>query len=85
MKYWILAKLRLKLLPNHCKDNLKVLVGGQFPVHNFKKIFLLFVGSQIGKYLEYKEGLLMQIESFPLRKPNRKDEAKIFTGNGRKR
>ena len=62
-------------------DNLKVLVGGSFPVHNFKKIFLLFAGDEMDKYIEYKEGVLEQIESFPLRKPNRKEEARLFIEN----
>lgn len=62
-------------------DNLKVLVGGRFPVQNLKKVFLLFEGGQMDKYEEYKEGLLEQIESFPSRKPNRKEEAKFFEEN----
>ena len=62
-------------------DNLKVLVGGKFPVHTLKKIFLLKKGNQIERYLEYKKGFEEQIESFSIRKPNRKDEAKIFMDN----
>ncbi len=62
-------------------DNLKVLVGGRFPVQNFKKIFLLFEGDQMDKYEEYKQGLLEQIDSFPIRKPNRKEEARFFVEN----
>ncbi len=62
-------------------NNLKVLVGGHFPVHNLKKIFLLFEGDQMVKYEEYKQGLIEQIESFPLRKPDRKFEARLFLEN----
>ncbi|MUH36542.1 hypothetical protein D9O36_11880 [Zobellia amurskyensis] len=63
------------------ENNLKVLVGGQFPIQTFKKIFLLKKGNQIARYLEYKQGLRKQIESFSIRKPNRKDEAKMFKEN----
>ncbi len=63
------------------ENNLKVLVGGHFPVQNLKKIFLLFEGDQMVKYEEYKQGLIEQIESFPKRKPSRKDEARFFIEN----
>ena len=63
------------------ENNLKVLVGGKFPVQTFKKIFLLHKGNQRERYFEYKEGIQKQIERFSIRKPQRKDEAKTFMDN----
>jgi len=62
-------------------DNLKSNVGSKFPVENFKKIFLLFIGGQMERYKEYKEGLESQIKSLPERKPEKKEEAKIYLEN----
>ena len=63
------------------ESNLKVLVGSLFPVNNFKKMFLLYKGKEINRYTEYKEGLYEQLVSFPIRKPQRKEEAKYFIEN----
>lgn len=62
-------------------DNLKVSVGGKFPVMQLKKMYLLYKGGQIKRYNEYKEGLFSQIESLPERKPQRKEEARIYLNN----
>jgi len=63
------------------QDNLKVNTGGLFPVQTFKKIYLLYLGGHIERYQEYKEGLYEQLISFPIRKPEKKEEAKIFLNN----
>ncbi|MFT6320282.1 MAG: hypothetical protein ACJAT4_001205 [Granulosicoccus sp.] len=63
------------------EKNLKVMVGSRFPVMTLKKMFLLHVGNQMERYNEYKEGLFKQIESFPIRKPKRAEEAKLFMKN----
>lgn len=63
------------------QDSLRVVVGGRFPVMQFKKIFLLYIGGQKERYEEYKVGLEEQIKSLPQRKPEKKDDAKIYLEN----
>lgn len=62
-------------------DNLKSNVGSKFPVENLKKIFLLFIGGQMERYQEYKTGLEAQLISLPERKPEKKEEAKMYLDN----
>lgn len=59
----------------------KVLVSGSFPVHIFKKIFLLFKGGKMDRYQEYKKGLKTLIKSYPEINPRDKDRVPIFTNN----
>lgn len=62
-------------------NSLNVMVGGNFPVMQFKKLFILYIGGQMERYYEYKVGLKEQIESLPLRKPAKSEEAKIYLEN----
>jgi len=62
-------------------DNLKVMVGGNFPVQTFKKMFILFIGGQMERYTEYKLGLEEQLKSLPLRKPEKSEDTKIYLEN----
>lgn len=45
------------------KNNSKVLVGGQYPVQFYKKMFILHKGGQLKRYQEYKEGTLNLINT----------------------
>ncbi|MCA0365329.1 MAG: hypothetical protein LCH67_14905 [Bacteroidetes bacterium] len=55
-----------------------ILVGGQYPVHMMKKIFLLFQGNQMNRYEEYKLGLKKSIDSFGDQYPDEKDEEPLL-------
>jgi hypothetical protein len=48
---------------NDFKNNSKVLVGGQYPVQFYKKMFILHKGGQLKRYQEYKEGTLNLINT----------------------
>lgn len=71
-----------KFISNYSfESNNKINTGGLFPVQTFKKIFLLYIGGQKERYEEYKVGLEEQIKSLPQRKPEKKDDAKIYLEN----
>jgi hypothetical protein len=71
-----------KFISNYSfENNLKFNTGGQFPIQTFKKIFILFVGGQMDRYLEYKLGLESQLNSLPLRKPEKKQDAIKYLEN----
>lgn len=53
----------------------EVNVGGQFPVHLFKKMAILKWGNQEGKYLEYKEGTDELIKKYAIKKPEKYKES----------
>ncbi|HLO45392.1 MAG TPA: hypothetical protein VK175_13735 [Leadbetterella sp.] len=55
-----------------------ILVGGQYPVHMMKKIFLLFQGNQMNRYEEYKLGLKKSIDSFADQYPDEKEEEPLL-------
>lgn len=59
----------------------EIMVGSKFPIHIFKKVFLLYQGGQINRYKEYKRELKTQIDSFVKSKPERKEEAKAYIDN----
>lgn len=58
-----------------------ILVGGKFPTQMFKKLFLLKKGNSHLKFEEYRTKFEEQLTSFPDRKPNRKDDYRLFLGN----
>lgn len=60
------------------KNQSKILVGGKFPVHILKKIFILKKGSQEESYIEYKEGLKNQIATYGDRNPEEAHLVPLF-------
>ncbi len=60
------------------EERSKVLVGGRFPVHLLKKIFILKKGGQEQRYEEYKSGLEGLFELYKEKKPTKKEELKLY-------
>ena len=53
----------------------EISVGGEFPVHLFKKLAILKWGNQTERYEEYKENTKIRIEKYAIEKPDRYNPA----------
>ncbi|MBO0593968.1 hypothetical protein I2486_21420 [Cellulophaga sp. E16_2] len=63
------------------ENHTEILVGGTFPTQMFKKMYILKKCGHLERYKEYKFKFSEQLETFPIRKPNRKEEYELFKEN----